>query len=51
MPDTRAAIQKQTAVFHSDSAKYDIKIKGKPRRLLDEVDGCVVPGTLTAWMV
>ena len=29
---------------------YDIKIKKEPRRLLDDVDGWVKPGTLTALM-
>ena len=51
MPDTPAAIQKQIAVLHWGSVNYDIKIKGKPRRLLDDVNGWVVPGTLTALMV
>jgi ATP-binding cassette subfamily G (WHITE) protein 2 (PDR) len=46
-----ATIQKQTAVFHWEGVNYDIKIKGKPRRLLDDVDGWVKPGTLTALMV
>jgi ATP-binding cassette, subfamily G (WHITE), member 2, PDR len=46
-----ATIQKQTAVFHWDGVNYDIKIKGEPRRLLDDVDGWVKPGTLTALMV
>lgn len=51
VPDAPASIQKQTAVFHWDSVNYDIRIKGKPRRLLDEVDGWVIPGTLTALML
>ena len=46
-----ATIQKQTAVFHWDGVDYDIKIKGEPRKLLDDVDGWVKPGTLTALMV
>ena len=50
IPDAPANIQKQTAIFHWDSVNYDIKIKGKPRRLLYEVDGWVTPGTLTALM-
>ncbi len=41
-------IQKQTAIFHWQAVHYDIKIKGEPRRLLDDVDGWVKPGTLTA---
>ena len=43
-------IQKQTAVFHWQAVHYDIKIKGGTRRLLDDVDGWVKPGTLTALM-
>ena len=45
-----AAIHRQTKIFHWNVV-YDIKIKGKPRRLLDHVDGWVKPGTLTALMV
>lgn len=51
VPDAPASIQNQNAIFHWDNVNYDIKIKGKPRRILDEVDGWVVPGTLTALMV
>ena len=43
-------LQKQTAIFHWDGVCYDIKIKNGERRLLDEVDGWVKPGTLTALM-
>lgn len=50
VPDAPASIQKQTAVFHWDGVNYDIKIKKEPRRLLDDVDGWVKPGTLTALM-
>ena len=50
IPDAPASIQKQTAEFHWDGVNYDIKIKGEPRRLLDDVDGWVKPGTLTALM-
>ena len=42
------SIQKQTAIFHWQAVHYDIKIKSEPRRLLDDVDGWVKPGTLTA---
>ncbi|KAI8649075.1 putative ABC1 transport protein [Fusarium keratoplasticum] len=45
-----AEVEKQTAVFHWGKVCYDIKIKGEPRRILDEVDGWVKPGTLTALM-
>jgi ABC-type multidrug transport system fused ATPase/permease subunit len=50
VPDAPPSIQKQTAVFHWDSVNYDIKIKKETRRLLNEVDGWVRPGTLTALM-
>lgn len=50
VPDAPAHIQKQTAVFHWDGVNYDIKIKKETRRLLDDVDGWVRPGTLTALM-
>ncbi|KEY68896.1 hypothetical protein S7711_03828 [Stachybotrys chartarum IBT 7711] len=44
------AIQGSTSVFHWNNVCYDIKIKGEPRRILDNVDGWVKPGTLTALM-
>ena len=45
-----AAIQRQTAIFQWQDVCYDIKIKGEPRRILDNVDGWVKPGTCTALM-
>ncbi|KAF9771008.1 ZEB2-regulated ABC transporter 1 [Fusarium sp. DS 682] len=45
-----ANIQRSTSVFHWNNVCYDIKIKGEPRRILDNVDGWVKPGTLTALM-
>ncbi|RPB21384.1 ABC transporter CDR4 [Terfezia boudieri ATCC MYA-4762] len=45
-----ANIQRQTSIFHWTDVCYDIKIKNEPRRLLDNVDGWVKPGTLTALM-
>jgi ATP-binding cassette subfamily G (WHITE) protein 2 (PDR) len=48
--DLPPSIQKQTAIFHWSDVNYDIKIKGEPRKLLDNVDGWVKPGTLTALM-
>ncbi|OIW22265.1 P-loop containing nucleoside triphosphate hydrolase protein [Coniochaeta ligniaria NRRL 30616] len=38
------------SIFHWSNVCYDIKIKGKPRQILDNVDGWVKPGTLTALM-
>ena len=45
-----ASLVKQTSIFHWENVCYDIKIKNNPRRILDEVDGWVKPGTLTALM-
>ncbi|KAL4885009.1 ABC-2 type transporter-domain-containing protein [Aspergillus karnatakaensis] len=49
-PQQSAKIQRQTAIFHWEDVCYDIKIKGQPRRILDQVDGWVKPGTCTALM-
>ncbi|KAF5093006.1 hypothetical protein D0Z03_002595 [Geotrichum reessii] len=43
-------LQKQEGIFQWKDVCYDIKIKDEPRRLLDNVDGWVKPGTLTALM-
>ena len=45
-----ANIQESTSIFHWKDVCYDIKIKGEPRRILNNVDGWVKPGTLTALM-
>ncbi|KIX10697.1 uncharacterized protein Z518_01781 [Rhinocladiella mackenziei CBS 650.93] len=50
LPSNEGVIQGSTSVFHWSNVCYDIKIKGKPRRILDNVDGWVRPGTLTALM-
>lgn len=39
------------SVFHWEDLCYDIQIKGNDRRLLDHVDGWVMPGRSTALMV
>jgi len=49
-PHSGGNLQEQTSVFHWKDVCYDIKIKGEPRRILDNVDGWVKPGTLTALM-
>ncbi|KAI9044993.1 ABC transporter CDR4 [Aspergillus affinis] len=49
-PSESADIQKQTSIFQWEDVCYDIKIKGTPRRILDNVDGWVKPGTCTALM-
>ncbi|KAG9236026.1 ABC-2 type transporter-domain-containing protein [Amylocarpus encephaloides] len=43
-------LQGSTSVFHWNDVCYDLKIKGKTRRILDHIDGWVKPGTLTALM-
>ncbi|EEP75711.1 hypothetical protein UREG_00558 [Uncinocarpus reesii 1704] len=43
-------IPPQKDVFTWRNVVYDIRIKGEPRRLLDNVSGWVRPGTLTALM-
>lgn len=50
-PDVSPVIQRQTDIFHWKDVCYDITIKGEPRRILDNIDGWVKPGTLTALMV
>lgn len=42
--------QGSMSVFHWRNVCYDIKIKNKPRRILENVDGWVKPSTLTALM-
>ena len=49
--DVPIDIAKQTSILTWDGLSYDIKVKNKVKRLLDEVDGWVKPGTLTALMV
>lgn len=44
------AIEASTSVFHWNNVCYDVKIKKENRRILDNVDGWVKPGTLTALM-
>jgi ATP-binding cassette, subfamily G (WHITE), member 2, PDR len=45
-----AKVERQTAVFHWSDLTFDIKVKGETRRLLNQIDGWVKPGTLTALM-
>ncbi|KAL5337371.1 ABC-2 type transporter-domain-containing protein [Aspergillus crustosus] len=45
-----AEIQRQTAIFQWQDLCYDITIKGEHRRILDNVNGWVKPGTATALM-
>ncbi|PNP44631.1 ATP-binding cassette, subfamily G (WHITE), member 2, PDR [Trichoderma gamsii] len=43
-------LQRQTSVFQWHDVCYEVKIKSETRRILDNVDGWVKPGTLTALM-
>ncbi|KAI0197464.1 ABC-2 type transporter-domain-containing protein [Astrocystis sublimbata] len=44
-------ILKQSSVFHWNNLSYEVKVgKGKTRTILDEIQGWVVPGSLTALM-
>ncbi|KAF4983620.1 hypothetical protein FZEAL_1005 [Fusarium zealandicum] len=43
-------LQQQTSVFQWHDVSYEVKIKAETRRILDNVDGWVKPGTLTALM-
>ena len=49
--DVPPSIQQQTAVFHWEAVHYDIKVKGGTRTLLEDCDGWVQPGKLTALYV
>jgi ATP-binding cassette subfamily G (WHITE) protein 2 (PDR) len=48
---TEQNVQKQVSIFHWEKVCYDIQIKGETRKILDDVDGWIKPGTLTALMV
>ena len=43
-------LQAQTSIFHWNNVCYEVKVKGEPRQILNNVDGWVKPGTLTALM-
>ena len=44
-------VQQHASIFHWEDVCYEVQIKGKPRKILDSVDGWIKPGTLTALMV
>ncbi|KAK3906089.1 ABC-2 type transporter-domain-containing protein [Staphylotrichum tortipilum] len=43
-------LQATTSVFHWNNVCYEVKVKGETRQILNNVDGWVKPGTLTALM-
>lgn len=48
--ESPSLMESQKAIFHWESVNYEVQIKKETRKLLDEVDGWVKPGTLTALM-
>lgn len=48
--DNNVGLTKSEAIFHWRNLCYDVKIKDETRRILNNVDGWVKPGTLTALM-
>lgn len=43
--------ENQTSIFNWRNVCFEVPVKGGHQRLLDQVDGWVKPGTLTALMV
>ncbi|EMD61347.1 hypothetical protein COCSADRAFT_183394 [Bipolaris sorokiniana ND90Pr] len=43
-------VQEQVSIFHWEKVTYEVQIKGETRKILDDVDGYIKPGTLTALM-
>ena len=50
MTSIKETFQGSAGIFHWNNVCYDIKIKGRTKRILDHVDGWIKPGTLTALM-
>ncbi|EFR04875.1 ATP-binding cassette transporter [Nannizzia gypsea CBS 118893] len=48
--EEKNGFQGSTSVFHWSNVCHEIKIKKETRRILDNIDGWVKPGTLTALM-
>lgn len=48
--DTAQPLSTQSSIFHWEDVCYEVQIKGEPRVILDNVDGWIKPGTLTALM-
>ena len=49
--DELSSVDRQTSIFHWRNVSYEIPVKGGQRQLLDQIDGWIKPGTLTALMV
>ncbi|KAL1612757.1 Multidrug resistance protein [Paraconiothyrium brasiliense] len=48
--DGASKVEKQQSIFHWEDVCYEVQIKGETRKILQNVDGWVKPGTLTALM-
>lgn len=48
--EVEANVAKQTSILHWQNVSYTVKSGGEERLILDQVDGWVKPGTLTALM-
>lgn len=46
--DATSVVDKQQSIFHWEDVCYEVQIKGETRKILDNVNGWVKPGTLTA---
>lgn len=49
--DSNHAVEKQVSIFHWEGVNYEVQIKSETRQILNNVDGWIKPGTLTALMV
>lgn len=45
------SLPRQRSTFHWENVSFDIGTKGKKQQILQDVDGWIKPGTLTALMV
>ncbi|KAK7186363.1 ABC multidrug transporter [Paraphaeosphaeria sporulosa] len=48
--DAASIVKKQQSILHWEDVCYEVQIKGNTRKILQNVDGWVKPGTLTALM-
>ena len=46
--DSASVVQKHQSIFHWEDVCYEVQIKSETRKILQNVDGWVKPGTLTA---
>lgn len=46
--EVTSVVQKQESIFHWENVCYEVQIKNETRKILQNVDGWVKPGTLTA---